>query len=126
MKKTSIAHAGNEHSDWLRSLDFYKTEIGFLKERLTEIAGKNTGKDVEKLIEHYENQFNLQTTNIDTLRNTIDKNLEIMGEEAQNTNGYVDKELLNQYHSLRNDFYSEERVILDLRHEFNRFAAEWM
>ena len=46
MNKVSITHINNSHGDWLRSLDFYKQELGVLKGRLTEVAGKNTGADV--------------------------------------------------------------------------------
>jgi hypothetical protein len=38
--KISIKHVSNEHSDWLRALDFYKEELNVLKTRLTEVAGK--------------------------------------------------------------------------------------
>jgi hypothetical protein len=124
--KVSIKHVNNEHNDWLRALDFYKEELNVLKTRLTEVAGKNTGKEVELLSSHYENQIKLQTTNIDTLRHDINSVLKSIAEQAQHAVGYIDEKLLAQHNMLREKYIMEEAIVNALRHEFNTFAAKWM
>ncbi len=57
--QTSIKHLTNEHNDWLRGLSFYKDELQILKNRLTEIGGKNTGSEAVSMLNHYENQVTL-------------------------------------------------------------------
>jgi len=127
MVKISITHLGNAHSDWLRSLDFYKGEIRILRNRLTEIAGKNTAPDILAKVEQFENQFNLQTENIDRLTHDINHNLASISKEAQaQYAGYIDGILLALHNQLSERFNEEEKVINELRHRFNDFAAAWM
>jgi len=124
--KTSITHLDNEHNDWLRSLDFYKTELGILKDRLTEVAGKNTDKEVGINAEHFENQLKIQISNIDTLSHNINENLSKVSKQSQTHAAHIDKGLLTQHYNLREQYISEEKTLNQLRHDFNRFAAKWM
>jgi hypothetical protein len=124
--KVSVKHVNNEHTDWLRALDFYKVELNVLKARLTEVAGKNTGKEVELLSSHYKNQIKLQTTNIDTLRHNIHSVLKSIADQVQEAVGYIDEKLLAEHNKLREKYIMEETIVNALRHEFNVFAAKWM
>lgn len=124
--KTSVTHLSNEHNDWLRSLDFYKQELNILKERLTEIAGKNTGEEAEKGFDHYENQLKIQVTNIDTLRHNINENLSKLAQESKEALGHVDKDLISNHDAFRDKVITLENDVNELRHEFNKFAAKWM
>jgi hypothetical protein len=127
MNRISITHFGNAHSEWLRSLDFYKGEISILKDRLTEIAGKNTSTDVLGQVEHYENQFTLQTDNIERLCHDINHNLTSVSKQVQESSaGYIDGILLVEHNELGKKFSAEEKVTNNLRHHFNDFAANWM
>ena len=117
----------NAHNDWQRSLDFYKSELGILKDRLTEIAGKNSHKEVLTQVEHFENQFKLQTYNIQALNHDIKAHVKIISKEAEASKaGYVDGELSAQHRILGQRYESEEKIVNELRHSFNQFAAEWM
>jgi len=115
------------HSDWLRGLDFYKQELGILKGRLTEIASKNTGQETMKQVEHYENQFKVQAEQIDLLKHNINENVAEMGREVQDGNaGYIDGALAEKHDKLGQQYVEQENITNNLRHEFNRFAMEWM
>lgn len=127
MRKVSIKHMNNAHTDWLRALDFYKEEIGILKGRLTEIAGKNTAPDVMRQVEHYENQFAIQRDNIERLAHDTRTNVgSAAAESKKSPEGYIDATLLTSHNTLEQRFRQEEKTIHELRHEFNDFAAEWM
>ncbi len=127
MKKINISHVNNEHNYWLRSLNFYKTEVSILKGILTEIARKNTGAEVMKTVEHFENQFKIQTDNIDRLSHTIHVNIDRISTQAQQSNaGYIDAGLLTEHNALSGKFESEVRVITDTISSFRKFASEWM
>lgn len=127
MKKVNITHVNNEHNRWLRSLDFYKTEINILKGILTEIAGKNTSPEVMKQVEHFENQFKVQIENIDTMAHNIHVNITTIGKEAQQSKtGYIDGSLLSEHTAFASKFDKEEQIITALIHSFRTFAEEWM
>ncbi len=127
MSKISITHLSNAHNDWLRSLDFYKQEIKILKNRLTEIAGKNSHKEVLAQVEHFENQFSIQANNINRLSHDIKANVSVAGVEAKSSGaGYIDGDLLTQHSYIGQKFEAEEKTINELRYDFNQFAAEWM
>ncbi len=123
-KRVSITHMSNAHTDWLRSLDFYKDEIKILRDRLTEIAGKNTNREVMKEIEHFENQFDIQAENIHKLSHEIKHNVKVAGREAHNSGaGYIDGMLLEEHNTLGDRFHTEEKTVNELRQSFNRFAS---
>ena len=127
MDKISITHVRNTHGDWLRGLEFYKQELDILKKRLTEIAGKNTGSEVAKNVEHFENQFKVQVNNIDRLRHDINLNIQSIAVQAESSKaGYIDNILLARHNALRVQYEVEEKAIRELRAEFMRFSAEWM
>jgi hypothetical protein len=127
MNKVSITHLSNAHNDWLRALDFYKQEIKILKKRLTEIAGKNSHRDVLKQVDHFENQFMIQANNINKLSHEIKANITSIGKEARSSSaGYIDGELLEMHKSVGQKFEAEEMTVNEIRHSFNQFSAQWI
>lgn len=117
----------NGHSDWLRALDFYKTDLSILSGRLTEVAGKNTDPEVGRKVEHFENQFKIHRDEIDRLSHDIHMNMASTSEELQKTKSqYIDGTLLEAHNTLKRKYVDEEKMINELRHDFNLFSAEWM
>jgi phosphoenolpyruvate carboxylase len=127
MKRVNISHVSNQHNYWLRSLNFYKTEISILKGILTEIAGKNSGTDVLKEVEHFENQFKIQNINIDRLSHEIHVNIDGISKQAQQHNaGYIDEALQVTHIALGERFENEEKIIHEIIRTFRKFAEQWM
>jgi hypothetical protein len=52
-EKIYTQHA--EHTEWLSKMKFYTDEISILKNRLGEIASKNSHNEVLVQIEHFQN-----------------------------------------------------------------------
>lgn len=125
MEQTTMSQVGNEHSEWLRSLDFYKQELGMLKQRLTEIGGRDKNHDVALQLEQYENRFKVQRDNIDRLRHSIKENRNALSKQDERA-GYVHQDLNEQYLQLSQEFAAEEEAVNELRREFNQFSAEWI
>lgn len=128
MSKISIQHIGHAHSDWLRSIHFYRQELEILRYRLTEIGGKNTARDVAATVDHFEIQFVIRNEQIDELEHQIGNTMASITKQAQQNGGagYIDKEYSATYQTLQDKVVAEEKAINELRHEFNRFSAEWM
>lgn len=127
MKRISISHITNRHNDWLRAISFYTDEIGVLKKRLTEVAGKNTDAGMLRQVEHYENQLQIRNDRLERLEHDIRRHLTDLSRQAANAGaGYVDGNLPQQHERLEEEYLQEESVINKLRYDFNRFAAHWM
>jgi len=126
MKEINIKHISNLHSDALRSLDFYKQEIGILIKRLEEIAADNTGKEVAENIEHFQNQFLIQSNNIDNLKHRINENIKDIENQVKNSAGFLDQKSADENSGLYDQYLTQEKVINDIRQDFNRFASKWM
>ncbi|MBS1687499.1 MAG: hypothetical protein JSS96_02145 [Bacteroidetes bacterium] len=126
MSDISIQKIDHSYNEWLNSLDFYLQEIGILKERLTEIGGKNTSQDVSKELEHYENQFTVQRDNMERLKHNIRSSIHNMSDEAKKGAGHVNGAFQDQFSQLKALYEHEETVVNELRHNFNRFSADWM
>lgn len=115
------------HNQWLRSLNFYKTETAILKGLLTEIAGKNTGSDTLKEVEHFENQFYIQSNAIDTLAHDIHQNIGMIAKQVKDGNaGYIDASLLTTHEELGKKTENQENIMTDLVRSFRKFAEKWM
>ena len=126
MSYISITNIGTRHSDAIRGLNFYREEFKYMKVRLDEVASKNTSFEARQGLEHFQNQFDIQERNIHDLKHKIDDHVHAMGYDAQTHEGKVsqahkemEKDLMEQYSQL-------ERVIYEVRHEFNNFLSKWM
>ena len=126
MKKINAKHIGHLNSASLRGLDFYQLELKFLQERLDEISRDNTGKEVLEKIEHFQNQFFIHRNAIDELKSHIKANNRRIEIQLTENEPFVDEPLVIEHERLYSDYLTEEKMFNDLRHEFNRFAAEWM
>ncbi len=126
MKELNIKHITNLHSDALRGLDFYKQEITILKKRLEEIAADNTGQEAAERVEYFQNQFLIQNNNIDELKHGIHENIQNVEDQIRQSGAYVKVNTAGENLELYDQYISLEKVINEVRHEFNRFASKWM
>ena len=126
MSYTNTANLGIEPSEWLSKLDFYKNEIGILKERLTEIVGKNSSLEARAGVEHFQNQFIIQQNNIDEMRHSIHENAHHAFEDVKQHAGHVSIARVDENKKMEEEIKGFEKVMSDLRHEFNLYLTKWM
>jgi hypothetical protein len=126
MQPTSIKTAGNHYGEWKSSLGFYKDELTIFKNRLTEIVSKNNSKEIMKTVEHFENQFLLQSENIDILQHDIGAHLNAMAGEIKEHAGHISSGQLAEEAQLKDRFESESKVYKELRDEFMQFLEKVM
>lgn len=126
MKEINIKHINNLHSDALRSLDFYKQEITILTKRLEEIAADNTGHEATEKVEHFQNQFLIQHNNIDELKHRMHENLNKIENQVKDSAGFISQSSAAENVELYDQYLTEEKIINEVRQEFNRFASKWM
>ena len=126
MSYTTISHCGNDHLEWLKSIDFYEDEFDSLEKKLMEIADKNSGQEVMAGVEHFQNQFIVQRNNIDELRHSINEHAGKVAVDAKAHAGTMDSYLIGEHDRVKDQFNIFEKIVKDLRHEFNLFLAKWM
>lgn len=126
MSFVTAATCGNQHHEWLQAIDFYDKELDILEKRLAEIISKNTGMDAMAGAEHFQNQFIVQRNNIDELRHSIREHDHKTAEDAWAHAGHIHSELVSEHAGVKEDFDSFEKVIKEVRSEFNDYLSKWM
>lgn len=126
MSFTNIAMVNTEHTEWIKGLAFYKDEMHILENRLLEVAAKNNAFEARQGIEHFQNQFVVQRNNIDELRHKIKEHISIFTKLPEMLEEVVEDERLADHENLRDEYQTFEKLIKELRLEFNKFLAKWM
>lgn len=126
MTYTNASNLGVEHGIWLGSLDFYEKELDILETRLAEVAGKNTDAEAKAGVEHFQNQFIVQRNNIDELKHKVNEHAHLVFEDAKHHAGHVETSRVNEHKKIDDTVKTFEKIINDLRQEFNNFLSKWM
>lgn len=126
MSYLTVSHCGTEHQEWLKAIDFYDNEIDILEKRLTEIARKNTSQEAMAGVEHFQNQFIVQRNNIDELRHNINEHAHKTMLDAQQHAGHIETARAEEHDKMKEEFTSFEKVVNELRQEFNDYLTKWM
>jgi hypothetical protein len=100
----------------------YRDEFGQLKNRLQDVAGRQTQRDVLLEVENLDNQFHIQRFNIHDLKLAIkihDRKLcsemAFTGQIADNTAAF--------HENLYDDYQRLEHTLQDVRQEFTDFIS---
>jgi hypothetical protein len=126
METKKVYDLHEEHKEWLSKLSFYKDEVKVMENRVSEIASKNTSKDVLSFVEHFQNQLIVQKNNIDELNHSIKEHEAKLVQNALENPVAVDHRSVNDHPEMRDSFNSFDKVFNDLRHELNGFLSKTM
>jgi len=126
MSYTSVTHLGHEHLEWLKSIEFYEGEFDILEKRLEEIVSKNNGAEAMAGVEHFQNQFMIQRNNMDELKHSINEHTGKVSDDAKKHMGKIEAGSLGEHNQLKDRFQTLEKIVNDLRHEFNGYLSKWL
>jgi hypothetical protein len=126
MQSLSIKNIDNQHSEWKSVLGFYKDELGFFNERLEEVAGKNTSKEIMQMTEHFQNQFIIQGERIHILLYDINEHLHLLSNNVLQHAGHVNKEQMAVRDLLQARFRKEQDIYGKIKAEYMRFLSKTM
>jgi len=87
--KESIAQLHQMCEDWKRELKFFKDEVFILRNRLDEVAAKNTSKDIMTEVEHFENKFKILSTHVDELLHDLNIKTDEISSQAASQSKYI-------------------------------------
>jgi hypothetical protein len=125
MSNDNLTKDTAEHSEWLNGLDFYKEDILILEKRLLELASRKGNFDMSRGIEHFQNQFLIQRNTIDELRHSIREHVSNFGRMVAVEDASKEIPHQHMHESLKDGYLSFEKVMNELRHEFNDFLTKW-
>ena len=113
-----------EHKKWNSQLSLFQDEMETYDNRLSEVVQKKSEKDINKSVEHFQNQFIIQKANIDKLKNKIQKH-----EMAVAKNLVDDTVTINDvhYHSIMEaEMATQVSMFAELKSEFYSFLTDVM
>lgn len=126
MQATSVKNIDNKHTEWKNTLGFYRDELNVFRKRLEEIAEKNNGKEVMSMVEHFQNQFLVQSEIIDVLQHDINEHISLVAREAIDNTGHINRDQIAAHFSLQERQEREIIIFKDLKNEFMGFLSKVM
>lgn len=128
-EKTKTKHIDElhfEHQLWTSAAKFYADELKIYQNRLDEIARKNTGTDVRKQVEHFQNQFIIQKEQLDILNHAITVHEQWLAKFAKENPVAIDKGLFGDHKAMHEKMDAFHKIYSELKKEFNAFLSKWM
>lgn len=124
--KKTIYQLHEDHKIWLNKLAFYKDELLIMQNRISEIAKKNTSKEVLSFVEHFQNQLIVQREQIDILNHDIKKHESFLEAAANKNPTAIDHQKFPDHLIRRDSVETFEKIFNDLRKELIGFLSKWM
>lgn len=126
METKAIYTLHEEHKQWLNNLNFYKDELVIMQNRISEIAAKNTSKDVLAQVEHFQNQLIVQKEQIDILTHDIKKHEQAIENEINKNETAVDHRKMPAHKEETEKLQTFDTIFNNLRKELNLFLSKNM
>ena len=122
MVTTDVAQLSQECNAWRETLRSYRDDFGQLKNRLQDLAGRQTHREVLLEIEHLDNQFHIQLINIHDLKKAIKHHQNRIHAEMAAGNGQISDETARDHENLYDDFLRLENTLQQIKEEFKEFS----
>ena len=123
MVTTEVAQLSKECNAWRETLRSHRDEFGRFKNRLQDLAGRQTHRDVLLEVEHLDNQFHIQLINIHDLKQSIKIHQRQIDAGMAANNGTIPDEVLAHHENLYDDYQQLENTLQELRTEFDHFST---
>ncbi|MDL5045478.1 hypothetical protein QQ054_05410 [Oscillatoria amoena NRMC-F 0135] len=127
--KSNRKHISDLHFEnkvHFNQLVFYRQELELLKNRLEELAARNTKTEVAARIEQFQNQFIRQQEVNDELRHKINSHQEKLVNYAKENPVAIDRVLFDDNDGLADEVIRYGELYKEMKDAFYRFAAEWL
>lgn len=125
-KKAYIGDLHFELNLWLNEFQFFKDEVLIFNSRLEEIVSKNTGIEILKEVEHFQNQYIRQNEVIDVLRHEVKQHENILEKESKDHPVAIDRRYFEDHTELRDQVEQFKKIYTELKREFMSFLSRRM
>jgi polyhydroxyalkanoate synthesis regulator phasin len=113
----------HENMTWLRSIDFFKQENSFLKNRLAEVVDGTTDRGFLAQAEHFQNQFIIKDEFLDEIRHEVNEQERDLTVQFRHQSFSADIVMKDRQQQLRGQMQYLEKEFSNLRYEFNNYLA---
>ena len=121
MVQTEISQLGMESRAWIEHLRRERTEVGGLRERLQSVVEGAVERDSLPQVEHYENQIDIQLSNINHLKHSIKEHEKQLAWEESHPDSRSEQQIQTAHEELGERFASLNVTIAGLKTEFESF-----
>lgn len=123
-KKEHITTMHAEHVEWNKELNFARDEMESFKNRLSEIAQRNTSTDVLAKLEQFQNQIIRQNEVADQIEHEINVHEDQLVANAKANTVAVDHRQLPDHSGLRAQMETFRNLFSEMKDNLTRFLAE--
>lgn len=106
----------------INKLKFYLDEIAIMRKRLSEAVMRNTNREVLVMVDHFDNQFDIQEKVISDLKHK----LKALQHQNIYQNHLSNSPLLDDDVDGSDDVETFEKYFNNLRNEYINFLTKWM
>ena len=123
MKTATIEIKHFDHPTWIAKLKSYKNEISSMERRLAELASRANKPNELARVEHFQNQFIVQKSNVnDILHNIKMDDKEFRYEQQHPSSPYEASRGREHSRDLAETF---ERTMIELQSDFESFSNKF-
>jgi hypothetical protein len=122
--KDKLEQFRHENQTWSKSLDFYKQENAFLKNRLSQVVDKTFGQDFLAQAEHFQNQFIIKDEFMDELKHEVNAQRRVLEEKYIVSGFSLDEQVSKKQMNLREQIEFLEKDFSALRNEFIAYLGK--
>lgn len=115
-----------EHENWQRELDFWEDELKSFHLRLEELVKRWADKKVLAEIDKFQNQFMIQQSEFDALKDQIAMHEKNMASHYEKNEDVLNKTFVSQHLSFRDVIETERNLYGKLKKDFFQFLTKYM
>lgn len=113
-----------ECKEWLSQLDLFYRELSLFQNHLKDVTDRNSGEEVMRQVEHFQNRFIIEKENLDTLKHDVSVHDQAMAREIQSGSILEDRDYTGDQFDLRHRVYMQEKLFREMKHEFYNFLGK--
>lgn len=124
METTEVSQICNECEVWRNNLRSLRDEFNQHQKELLTMAAMHPEKEVQKEIEHFQNQFHIQLINIHDLKQAVkaqDRKIRI---QQSMHGGVLTEEVYTDHELLYEQVQKLDQIIQEIRNEFRDFLEQ--
>ena len=125
-KTALITDLHRTNREWLNLINFYRDEVRVIEKRMSEIASKNTGKEVLANLEHFQNQVIIQKAHLDDMQGDIVQLEDIISDEIKKNQTAADHRRHAIPEKLNQDMEQFRKLFYELRKNFMEYMVKVM
>ncbi|MCC6286464.1 MAG: hypothetical protein IT249_01135 [Chitinophagaceae bacterium] len=117
---TDIDQFTEECNAWREALRSQREEFNRMGNELQEASSHITSKESLKAVEHYQNQFDIQLSNIHNVKQSIKMYARMCALRKAD-----DEIMLSEHDRIASDYYDLQRTLQSLKHDFRQFLISY-